>query len=165
MASNKITLKEIVPDSILNLSLASTGNKSLSLKNFSGKNTVIYFYPKDDTPGCTVEGKDFSSLYKDFTSYNTEILGVSRDNMVSHEKFKKKYQYVFDLISDPDEKLCQAFGVIKGKSLFGKTFLGVERSTFLLDTDLRFIKEWRKVKVKGHAKEVLNFVKNLNKKT
>lgn len=145
----------------LNLNLSVTGDQHLCLKDFKGENLVLYFYPKDDTPGCTTEGKDFTRLYKKFRACNTQILGVSRDGISSHEKFKKKYNYVFDLISDPDEKLCRAFGVIKEKNNFGKKVLGIERSTFVLDKKGTLVKEWRKVKVDGHAQKVLEFVKTL----
>lgn len=145
----------------LNLNLSVTGEQDLCLKDFKGENLVIYFYPKDDTPGCTTEGKDFTSLYKKFRACNTQILGVSRDSISSHEKFKKKYNYVFDLVSDPDEKLCRAFNVIKEKNNFGKKVLGIERSTFVLDKKGTLVKEWRKVKVDGHAQKVLEFVKTL----
>ena len=145
----------------LNLNLSVTGDQHLCLKDFKGENLVLYFYPKDDTPGCTTEGKDFTRLYKKFRSSNTRILGVSRDSLSSHEKFKKKYNYVFDLVSDPDEKLCRAFGVIKEKNNFGKKVLGIERSTFVLDKKGTLVKEWRKVKVDGHAQKVLEFVKTL----
>ena len=145
----------------LNLNLSVTGDQHLCLKDFKGENLVLYFYPKDDTPGCTTEGKDFTRLYKKFRASNTRILGVSRDSLSSHEKFKKKYNYVFDLVSDPDEKLCRAFGVIKEKNNFGKKVLGIERSTFVLDKKGTLVKEWRKVKVDGHAQKVLEFVKTL----
>ncbi|MDE0118645.1 MAG: peroxiredoxin [Bdellovibrionales bacterium] len=153
--------KNILNNKTLNITLSTTGNKELRLKDFIGKNLVLYFYPKDDTPGCTSEGKDFSRLYKKFQSYNTHIIGVSRDSLASHEKFKAKYQYPFDLISDPDEKLCKALDVIKEKNLYGKKIMGIERSTFILDKKGSLVKEWRKVKVPDHAQEVLDFVKTL----
>jgi peroxiredoxin Q/BCP len=145
----------------LNITLSATGNKTLCLKDFAGENVVIYFYPKDDTPGCTTEGQDFTRLYKKFQNCKTQILGVSRDSLASHEKFKEKYAYSFDLISDPDEKLCRAFDVIKEKNNFGKKVMGIERSTFILNKKGELIKEWRKVRVADHAQEVLNFVKTL----
>ena len=153
--------KKNITVKILNLNLSITGDQHLCLKDFKGENLVLYFYPKDDTPGCTTEGKDFTRLYKKFRAGNTKVLGVSRDSISSHEKFKKKYNYVFDLVSDPDEKLCRAFGVIKEKNNFGKKVLGIERSTFVLDKNGTLVKEWRKVKVDGHAQEVLEFVKTL----
>lgn len=145
----------------LNITLSATGNKTLCLKDFAGENVVVYFYPKDDTPGCTTEGQDFTRLYKKFRNCKTHILGVSRDSLASHEKFKKKYAYSFDLISDPDEKLCRAFDVIKEKNNYGRKVMGIERSTFVLNKKGELIKEWRKVRVADHAQEVLNFVKTL----
>ncbi len=145
----------------LNITLSATGNKTLCLKDFAGENIVIYFYPKDDTPGCTTEGQDFTRLHKKFRNCKTRILGVSRDSLASHEKFKKKYAYSFDLISDPDEKLCRAFDVIKEKNNYGKKVMGIERSTFVLNKKGELVKEWRKVRVADHAQEVLNFVKTL----
>lgn len=143
------------------MSLSATGAGNLRLKDFQGENIVLYFYPKDDTPGCTTEGKDFTHLYKKFRDSGTHILGVSRDSLSSHKKFKEKYDYSFDLISDPDEKLCKAFDVIKEKNLYGKKVQGIERSTFVLNKKGELVKEWRKVKVPGHAQEVLDFIKTL----
>ena len=145
----------------LSINLSATGGKKLCLQDFIGENLVIYFYPKDDTPGCTTEGQDFTRLYKKFRACKTQILGVSRDSLSSHEKFKEKYKYFFDLISDPDEKLCRAFDVIKEKNNFGKITSGIERSTFVLNKKRVLVKEWRKVKVSGHAQEVLDFVETL----
>ena len=145
----------------LNITLSATGNKTLCLKDFAGENVVVYFYPKDDTPGCTTEGQDFTRLYRKFRNCKTQVLGVSRDSLASHEKFKKKYAYSFDLISDPDEKLCRAFDVIKEKNNYGRKVMGIERSTFVLNKKGELIKEWRKVRVADHAQEVLNFVKTL----
>ena len=126
-----------------------------------GQNVVLYFYPKDSTPGCTTEGRDFSALHARFRRRKTLILGVSRDSLASHEKFREKQGFPFDLISDPDENLCRKFDVIKEKSLYGRKFMGIERSTFLIDADGKLRGEWRKVKVKGHAEEVLEAVKAL----
>jgi peroxiredoxin Q/BCP len=139
----------------------ATGNKTICLKELRGKNVVIYFYPKDSTPGCTTEGRDFSALHGKFKRAQTIILGVSRDSIASHEKFKEKQGFPFDLISDPDETLCKKFDVIHEKTLYGRKFMGVVRSTFLIDADGRLRREWRKVKVKGHAEEVLEAVKAL----
>ena len=138
-----------------------TDNMTLSNKDFDGKNVVIYFYPKDSTPGCTIEGQDFRDNYEMFQKLNTEILGVSRDSVKSHDKFKLKQSFPFALLSDPDEKMCKSFDVIKLKSMYGKEYLGVDRSTFLVSTEGKIIKEWRSVKVKGHVQEVLETVKNL----
>lgn len=139
---------------------AATGNKSVQLKNLRGQNVVIYFYPKDATPGCTTEGQDFRDLHSEFQRQNTVILGVSRDKIASHEKFKEKQAFPFDLLSDPDEKLCRKFDVIKEKSLYGRKFMGIERSTFLIDASGKLRHTWRKVKVQGHAQEVLDTIKN-----
>ena len=139
----------------------ATGNQKVRLKELRGKNVVIYFYPKDSTPGCTTEGRDFSALHARLKRANTVIFGVSRDSIASHEKFKEKQGFKFDLISDPDEKLCKKFDVIHEKSLYGRKFMGVVRSTFLIDADGKLRQEWRKVKVAGHAEEVLEAAKSL----
>ena len=139
----------------------ATGNQQIRLKDLRGKNVVLYFYPKDSTPGCTTEGRDFSALHSKFKRAKTIILGVSRDSIASHEKFKEKQGFPFDLLSDPDERLCKQFDVIHEKSLYGRKFMGIVRSTFLIDSDGKLRQEWRKVKVKGHAEEVLEAVKAL----
>ena len=139
----------------------ATGDQQIRLKDLRGKNVVLYFYPKDSTPGCTTEGRDFSALHSKFKRAKTIILGVSRDSIASHEKFKEKQGFPFDLLSDPDERLCKQFDVIHEKSLYGRKFMGVVRSTFLIDTEGKLRQEWRKVKVKGHAEEVLEAVKAL----
>ena len=139
----------------------ATSDTKVRLKNLRGKNVVLYFYPKDSTPGCTTEGRDFSALHARFKRVNTVIFGVSRDSLASHEKFKAKQEFPFELISDPDEKLCKKFDVIHEKTLYGRKFMGVVRSTFLIDADGKLRREWRKVKVKGHAEEVLAAVKEL----
>ena len=141
----------------------STGNKTLRLKDLRGQNVVIYFYPKDSTPGCTLEGQDFRDLYARFRRQKTVILGVSRDSIASHEKFKAKQAFPFDLLSDPDESLCRKFDVIREKTLYGRKFMGVERSTFLIDAAGKLRREWRQVKVKGHAAEVLEATRELNR--
>ena len=139
----------------------ATGNQVIRLKDLRGKNVVIYFYPKDSTPGCTTEGRDFSALHGKLRRARTVILGVSRDSIASHEKFKEKQGFTFDLLSDPDEKLCKQFDVIHEKTLYGRKFMGIVRSTFLIDADGKLRQEWRKVKVAGHADEVLEAVKAL----
>lgn len=139
----------------------ATGDKTIRLKDLRGQNVVIYFYPKDSTPGCTTEGRDFSALQARFKRANTVILGVSRDSVASHEKFKAKQGFKFDLLSDPDEALCKKFDVIQEKTLYGRKFMGVVRSTFLLDAEGKLRQEWRNVKVKGHAEEVLEAAKSL----
>ena len=140
---------------------ASTNDNNFSNKDFIGKKLVIYFYPKDNTPGCTTQGQDFRDNFKTFKKLNTGILGVSRDSVKSHENFKLKQSFPFELLSDPDEKMCKAFDVMKMKSMYGKQYMGVDRSTFLIDEKGRIIKEWRSVKVKGHVEEVLSLLKEL----
>ena len=139
----------------------STSNKTISNKDFLGKNLIIYFYPKDSTPGCTTEGQDFRDNYKTFKKLNTDILGVSRDSVKSHENFKQKQSFPFELLSDPEEIMCKDFDVMKLKSMYGKEYIGVDRSTFLISSEGKIIKEWRSVKVKGHVDEVLDEVKKL----
>ncbi len=146
---------------VADFSAAATRNKTIKLKELRGQNVVIYFYPKDNTPGCTTEGQDFRDLHAKFRRQDSVILGVSRDSVASHEKFRDKQKLPFDLISDPDEKLCKKFDVIKEKTLYGRKFMGVERSTFLIDATGKLRREWRKVKVKGHAADVLEAVKGL----
>ena len=140
----------------------STGDKTVRLKDLRGQNVVIYFYPKDSTPGCTLEGQDFRDLHTRFRRRKTVILGVSRDSVASHEKFRAKQSFPFDLLSDPDEKLCRQFDVIREKNMYGRKVMGIERSTFLIDAKGKLRREWRKVKVKGHAAEVLDAVKELD---
>lgn len=150
-------MKRVVAD----FTADATRDTTIRLKGLRGQNVVLYFYPKDSTPGCTTEGRDFASLHTKFRRQKTIVLGVSKDSIASHEKFRAKQEFPFDLISDPDEKLCKAFDVIHEKSLYGRKFMGVVRSTFLIDKDGKLQKEWRKVKVKGHAEEVLEAVKAL----
>lgn len=139
----------------------ATGDKTVQLKSLRGQKVVLYFYPKDMTPGCTNESQDFRDLHKEFERAGAVVLGASRDSLASHDKFRAKHDLPFDLLSDPDEKLCRQFDVIKPKSLYGRKFLGVERSTFLIDENGKLRQEWRKVKVKGHAAEVLEAVREL----
>ena len=141
--------------------VSATNELEIDSNDLLGKNFVIYFYPKDNTPGCTQEGEDFRDLYKEFKKLKTEIYGVSRDSLKSHEGFKEKYKYPFELISDHEEKLCNLFDVIKEKNMYGKKYMGIERSTFLINKEGKLSAEWRKVKVKGHAAEVLEEVKKL----
>ena len=138
-----------------------TSSKILSNEDFIGKNLVIYFYPKDSTPGCTTEGQEFRDQYKIFKKYNTDIIGVSRDSIKSHENFKLKQSFPFELLSDPDEKVCKAFDVMKLKSMYGREYIGVDRSTFIINDKGIVVREWRSVKVKGHVAEVLEAVKEL----
>jgi peroxiredoxin Q/BCP len=142
-------------------SLPATGDKIVSLKDFKGTHLVIYFYPKDSTPGCTLEGQDFRDRYQQFRKAGAAILGVSRDSLKAHENFKAKQGFPFDLLSDADETLCRQFDVIHEKNMYGRKVMGIVRSTFLIDGTGVLRKEWRKVKVKGHADEVLEAVKSL----
>ncbi|MGE0631351.1 MAG: peroxiredoxin [Pseudobdellovibrionaceae bacterium] len=137
---------------------STAGNFKLS--DFQGQKVVLYFYPKDATPGCTLEGHEFSQLKSQFAKTDTVVFGVSRDSIKSHEKFKDKECYKVDLISDPDERACKIFDVIKEKNMYGKKVIGIERSTFVIDERGKLLGEWRKVKAAGHAKEVLNFIKS-----
>lgn len=149
-----VTLGQAVPD----FQLPATGDKTLALADFRGKRLILYFYPKDNTPGCTQEGQAFRDLSGQFEQANAVILGVSRDSVKMHEGFKAKQCFPFDLLADQDETLCQLFDVIKMKNMYGKQVRGIERSTFLIDEQGVLQKEWRKVKVKGHAEEVLQAV-------
>ncbi len=148
---------------VKNFKLPATGDKTISLSDFKGKNVVLYFYPKDNTPGCTTEAQDFRDTKGRFTRANAVILGVSRDSIRSHENFKAKQKLNFDLLSDENEELCTYFDVIKMKNMYGKKVRGIERSTFLIDGNGILRQEWRKVKVKGHVEEVLQAVKTINK--
>jgi peroxiredoxin Q/BCP len=141
----------------------ATNNQTLSNASFVGKNLVVYFFPKDSTPGCTIEGQEFRDNYKEFKKMNTEILGVSRESIKSHENFKLKQNFPFELLSDPDEKVCKAFDVMKLKSMYGREYMGVDRSTFIIDEKGKIQTEWRGVKVKGHVQEVLEAVRDLVK--
>ena len=143
--------------------LPATGEKTISLSSLKGKNIVLYFYPRDSTPGCTTEGQDFRDSIAKFKRQNCVILGVSRDTIASHEKFKEKQKFPFDLLSDSEEELCNLFDVIKLKNMYGKKHLGIERSTFIINDKGVLKQEWRKVKVKGHVDEVLAAVKVINK--
>ena len=146
---------------VKDFSLPVTGGGSFKLSDQRGKKLVVYFYPKDNTPGCTVEGGDFRDRHKEFRKAGTEVFGVSRDSIQSHESFKAKMKFPFELLSDAGEELCTQFGVIKMKNMYGKKVRGIERSTFVLDKDGALAREWRGVKVPGHVEEVLNFVKTL----
>ncbi len=140
---------------VKNFSRPATGDKTISMKDLAGKKLVLYFYPKDSTPGCTTEGQDFRDAKAKFSRQNTVILGVSRDSMKRHENFKAKQNFNFDLLSDEDESLCKEFDVIKLKKLYGKEYMGIERSSFLISENGVLLEEWRGVKVKGHVDEVL----------
>lgn len=147
--------------SIPDLTLAATSGASVSLSALHGQKVVLYFYPKDDTPGCTTEGIDFARLHGEFVAAGARVFGVSRDSVASHEKFKCKFEFPFELLSDPDEALCEALAVIKLKNMYGKQVRGIERSTFVFDSAGQLAREWRGVKVDGHAQEVLDFVRSL----
>lgn len=140
---------------------ASTAGDPQRLGDFAGSRLVLYFYPRDSTPGCTLEGQNFRDLHDEFSAANAAILGVSRESIRSHDNFRAKHGFPFHLLSDPDETLCNAYGVIKEKSMYGRKYMGVERSTFLIDGQGVLRREWRKVKVKGHAEEVLEAVRSL----
>jgi thioredoxin-dependent peroxiredoxin len=140
---------------VASFSVATTANSKLTSKDLLGKPYVLYFYPRDDTPGCTIEGKDFRDRHGAFGKLGVRIIGVSRDSLASHTKFQGKYELPFELISDADEALCKQFDVIKNKNMYGKKVRGIERSTFLVDAAGVLRAEWRKVKVEGHVAEVL----------
>jgi peroxiredoxin Q/BCP len=148
-----------VPD----FELPATGEQTIKLSHLKGQKLVLYFYPKDSTPGCTQEGQDFRDHYAKFKRAGAVVFGVSRDSIKSHEKFKEKQQFNFDLLSDENEQLCKLFDVIKEKNMYGKKVMGIERSTFLIDEKGVLQNEWRKVKVAGHVEEVLQAVKQLGK--
>ena len=153
---SKVKIGKKIPS----FSMILDDGSELKSKDFNGKNIVIYFYPKDSTPGCTKEGEDFRDLHEEFIKSNAQIYGVSRDSVASHQKFKAKYKFPFHLISDEDESLCKIFDVIKEKNMYGRKYMGIERSTFLINDKGRLLSEWRKVKVKGHAQEVLDTLRN-----
>lgn len=148
---------ENVPD----FSAKITGNKTIKLSDFRGRNVVLYFYPKDSTSGCTLEAQDFRDNFAQFEAANTVIFGISRDSLKSHENFKCKQNLPFDLISDDDEALCQLFDVLKLKNMYGKQVIGIERSTFLINVHGVLIREWRKIKVKNHCLNVLEHVRHI----
>ena len=143
------------------ITCVATSNQKVEIPDNHGRNIALYFYPKDDTPGCTIEGNDFAALNQSFTDQNTVIYGVSRDSISSHEKFKEKFSFSFELISDEDEALCNQFKVIKLKKLYGKEYMGIVRSTFVISPNGEILRHWDKVKVDGHADEVLEFVSGL----
>ena len=153
----KVTVGKKVPA----FAAEATGNEKICSKDLRGSRVVLYFYPRDSTPGCTLEGQDFRDNHTRFRRAKTVILGVSRDSIASHEKFKAKQGFPFELLADTDETLCKLFDVIKQKNMYGKKVLGIERSTFLIDEEGVLQKEWRKVKVAGHVEDVLAAVKAL----
>jgi len=151
-----MTEKPVLPD----FELPATGNQRFQLSAFKGHPFVLYFYPRDDTPGCTDEGRQFRDLHGKFLNARVPVFGVSRDSIDSHEKFKKKMSFPFELLSDAEEKVCGIFGVMKAKNMYGRQVRGIERSTFVVDREGRIAKEWRGVKVPGHAQEVLDFIRS-----
>lgn len=155
--ARKIAPGKKIPDAKVQL----TGGEPAKLSDFAGKHLVLYFYPRDNTSGCTMEGEAFRDQYKRFQKLKTGIIGVSRDSLVSHEKFKAKYKFPFELIADEEEKLCKLFDVIKEKSLYGKKYMGIDRSTFVIDKHGVLRKEFRGVKVAGHVEQVLEEIEKL----
>ena len=149
-------LNQPVPD----FELPATGGKTFKLSQFKRRRLILYFYPKDNTPGCTTESMQFRDAYADFQAHNCEIVGISRDSLKSHEGFKDKLALPFDLLSDSEEVACQLFGVMKLKNLYGKQVRGIERSTFVIDQKGTLVKEWRGVKVPNHVQEVLGYIKS-----
>jgi peroxiredoxin Q/BCP len=149
---------KVIPD----FEVAATGNQRFASAAFKGHPYVIYFYPKDDTPGCTIEGSQFRDLHKEFRQAGFMVFGVSRDSVTSHEKFKAKMNFPFDLLADSDEIMCKLFDVIKEKNMYGKTVLGIQRSTFIIGRRGEIAREWRGVKVDGHAREVLSAAKSMS---
>ena len=141
--------------------LPGTSGLQFDLSDYKGRYLVIYFYPKDATPGCTTQGVDFRDAYKKFQALDTEIFGISRDTLKSHESFKTKFTFPFELLSDEEEKACELFTVIKMKNMYGKQVRGIERSTFVIDGKGKILKQWRGVKVPGHAEEVLKTIQTL----
>lgn len=146
---------------VTDFTLPATGGGTFQLAKAAAEILVLYFYPKDNTPGCTTEGLQFRDLHREFLKAGAEVYGISRDSLKSHESFKTKMKFPFELLSDEDERICQQFGVLKMKNLYGRQVRGIERSTFVLDGKRAIRREWRGVKVPGHAKEVLDFVKTL----
>ncbi len=148
-------------EKISNITCQATSDLTVEIPDPQGRNVVLYFYPKDSTPGCTTEGQDFRDNHQAFVDHNTVVYGVSRDSLKSHENFKAKQGFPFELISDPDEDLCNAFGVIQLKKLYGREYMGIVRSSFIIDAKGNILKSWDKVKVKGHVDEVLEAIKAL----
>ena len=146
---------------VADFELPATSGKSFQLSQYASKTLVIYFYPKDNTPGCTTQGMQFRDHYADFQAHNCEVFGVSRDNLKSHENFKAKFSFPFELLADTEELACGIFNVMKMKNMYGKQVRGVERSTFVIDKNSVLVQEWRGVKVDGHVQAVLDFIKTL----
>jgi peroxiredoxin Q/BCP len=157
MSKKSVELGKLIPA----FNLPATQEQKINLNQFSGKRVLIYFYPKDNTPGCTQQSKDFRDHFEEFKALNTVILGVSRDTISSHEKFKAKYALPFELISDTERELCQLFDVLKEKNMFGKRAIGIVRSTFLIDETGRLVHEWRNIKVPNHVASVLEYIESI----
>lgn len=153
-----VEVGSLVPD----FKVKSSSGADFQFSKLAGKKIILYFYPKDDTPGCTIEGNDFNRMLPEFGSLNTVVFGISRDSVASHCKFIGKFGFSFELLSDEDEMMCKLFDVIKEKNMYGKISLGIERSTFLIDENQKLIAEFRKVKSEGHAEAMLNYIKALN---
>ena len=153
-----LTIGTKLPD----FSATVTGSPCFNSSDYIGQRLVLYFYPKDSTPGCTIEGQDFNRLLPDFQAANCQVFGISRDSLKRHSNFKAKQNFAFELISDADETICQLFDVIRLKKLYGKEYLGIDRSTFVIDEQGYLAQIWRAVKVKGHAEEVLQFVRMMS---
>jgi peroxiredoxin Q/BCP len=156
-APTRAALGRKVPD----ITLPATGGHNVRLRDLRGRKVVLYFYPRDNTPGCTLEGRQFAALAPQFERAGVALLGVSRDSIASHDRFREQHSLPFDLLSDPEERACRLFDVIREKKLYGRTMLGVERSTFLIDAEGTLRREWRRVKVEGHAREVLEAAQSL----
>lgn len=152
-----LTLNHPLP----NFRLPATSGKVFESSDYLGKTLILYFYPKDSTPGCTTQGVQFRDYYNQFQEHQAEVFGISRDNIKSHEQFKEKFGFPFELLADTEEEACTLLGVIKMKNMYGKQVRGIERSTFVIDKHGQIVKEWRGVKVEGHVEEVLNFIKTL----
>jgi peroxiredoxin Q/BCP len=161
VVGQKMTNTQILNELVTNFQLPATSGKTFQVADYIGKTLVIYFYPKDSTPGCTTQGMQFRDAYAQFQQHNAEIFGVSRDTLKSHENFKAKFSFPFELLADTEELACVLFNVIKMKNMYGKQVRGIERSTFVIDKTGKLVKEWRGVKVEGHAAEVLSFIKTL----
>ncbi|NUN06763.1 MAG: peroxiredoxin [Bdellovibrio sp.] len=153
----KVELGKKVP----NFKVSSSAGDDFKLSDFKGKKIVLYFYPKDNTPGCTTESIEFNELLAQFKKQNAEVVGLSRDSLKSHDKFICKFDFKFSLLSDEDEEVCKLFDVIREKNMYGKKVMGIERSTFVIDEDQKLVGEFRKIKAQGHAAEMLKFVKSL----
>ena len=154
--TSQVNINELVPS----FRLPASSNIDFQLSDFIGQNIVLYFYPKDSTPGCTTQGMQFRDHFEAFRAQNTVIFGISRDSLKSHENFKAKFSFPFELLSDTEEQACALFDVIKLKNMYGKQVRGIERSTFIIDKNGVLVKEWRKVKVNGHVEEVLSFIQS-----